>query len=85
MKLHNHSTIHLKIHGLIRDNLWRTNHRHHTAFVIPIIPLSSTPIFINHLEIKSFQCFPNFPFFPSFHDFHDFPPIPKNHRRKPAL
>ena len=35
MKLHNHSTILLKIHGLIRDYLWRTNPRHHTAFVNP--------------------------------------------------
>ena len=88
MKLHNHSTILLKIYGLIRDNLWRTTPLHHTAFVnpyhttfvMPIIPHSSCPVFIKPLVIKpfpNFPFFPSFPFFPFFHIFPVFPSIPK--------
>ena len=90
MKLHNHSTILLKIHELIRDNLWKTNpllhtafvNPYHTTFVMPVIPHSSCPIFTKPLGIKpfpnfpSFPSFPFFPFFPFFHIFIVFPSIP---------
>lgn len=72
---------------LIRDNLWRTNSRHRTAFVSSIIPLSlplsyrfrQTRFSSTSWESTNSHIFPLFPFFPSFHIFHifhDFPLFP---------
>ena len=73
---------------LIRDNLWRTNSRHRTAFVTSIIPLSlplsyrfrQTRFSSISWESTNSHIFPLFPFFPSFPSFPNiplFPPIPQ--------